>query len=84
VLQAQGDTFMAEIHDNGMGFDLNMVEQTYDQRGSLGLINMKERAALIDGNLTISSAPGQGTTVTLVAPLNRPDAMVMPGMLSGQ
>ena len=72
-LQSQGDTFLAEVQDNGIGFDLNMVEQTYDQRGSLGLINMRERAALIDGNLSITSAPGQGTRITLAAPLHRPN-----------
>jgi len=71
-LQTQDDTFLAEVQDDGIGFDLDVVEQTYDQRGSLGLINMRERAALIDGNLLIESVPGQGTTVTMIAPLSRP------------
>jgi signal transduction histidine kinase len=78
-LLCEGGTFLAEVQDNGMGFDLNMVEQTYDQRGSLGLINMKERAALIEGNLSITSTPGQGTTITLAAPLMRSDVSLMPG-----
>jgi len=69
TLQTQGDVLVATVRDNGMGFDVEAIEQTYDQRGSLGLLNMRERAELIDGNLAISSTPGQGTTITLIAPM---------------
>ncbi len=70
-LRNDPQTFMAEVEDDGIGFDVAAVEQTYDQRGSLGLINMKERAELIDGTLSIISSPGNGTRVVLVAPLAR-------------
>jgi signal transduction histidine kinase len=43
----------------------------YDQRGSLGLINMHERAELISGTLAIASALGEGTRITLTVPLQR-------------
>jgi signal transduction histidine kinase len=58
------------VRDDGRGFDVQAVEGQYDQRGSLGLLNMKERANLVGGQLTIKSAPGKGTLVRLTAPLN--------------
>jgi signal transduction histidine kinase len=69
-LRQQRGLFVAEIQDDGRGFDVSSVTKSYDQRGSLGLINMRERAGLLDGNVTIDSTPGQGTTVTLVVPLS--------------
>ncbi len=68
-LAPYGDFLMATVHDNGKGFDVKAVEANYDQRGSMGMINMKERAELIGGRLEIQSQPGHGTTVTLAVPL---------------
>ncbi len=65
----QGENLVATIKDQGPGFDLAAVEKNYDQRGSLGLVNMRERARLIDGHLAIDSWPGRGTQVVLVVPL---------------
>ena len=73
-LSVENDLFVARVEDNGRGFDLQSVEQTYGSRGSLGMINLKERAALIEGNLTIESVPGEGTHVILVVPIaNEPE-----------
>lgn len=63
---------IAEIEDNGLGFDLNAVEENYHERNSLGIMNLKERAALADGKTTIKSAPGEGTKITVTVP-TRPD-----------
>jgi signal transduction histidine kinase len=68
-MSVENDLFVAQVEDNGRGFDVQAVEQTYGQRGSLGIINLKERAALIEGNLTIESNPGEGTRVILVVPI---------------
>ena len=68
-LVVENDLFVAQVEDNGRGFDLQAVEQNYGSRGSLGMINLKERAALIEGNLTIESVRGEGTRVILVVPL---------------
>jgi signal transduction histidine kinase len=57
------------IRDNGAGFDVSGVTSHYDQRSSLGLLNMRERAEIVDGTLAISSKPGEGTTITLHLPL---------------
>lgn len=57
------------VRDDGMGFDLERVRDEYHGRKSLGLINLYERALLVDGRLTIDSLPGHGTTVRLAVPL---------------
>ena len=70
-LHLQDDAFIAEVKDDGCGFDVDAVQVSYDERGSLGVINMHERAELIGGKLTLASAPGEGTRVTLTVPLRK-------------
>jgi signal transduction histidine kinase len=67
----QDERFITEIEDDGEGFDYEATMANYDQRGSFGLLNLQERADLVNGRTTIQSAIGQGTKVTLVIPLNR-------------
>jgi signal transduction histidine kinase len=52
-----------------VGFQVKDVTDGYDQRGSLGMLNMKERAEIVDGTLSVASQPGRGTSVTLRLPL---------------
>jgi signal transduction histidine kinase len=65
----RGDELQVVVKDDGEGFDLAEVERSYDREGKLGLLNMRERAEMIGGRLSIESAPGKGTTVTLDIPL---------------
>ncbi len=65
----QGDNLVASVEDEGPGFDVDKVQIKYTERGSLGLINMRERARLLEARLTIDSQPGRGTRVLLVVPL---------------
>ncbi|MEM7028818.1 MAG: GAF domain-containing sensor histidine kinase [Chloroflexota bacterium] len=69
-LGVQNNAVIAEIVDNGQGFDVAAVEATYDQRGSLGLINMRERAQMIGGYCHFHSAVGQGTSIRIQVPIN--------------
>jgi signal transduction histidine kinase len=69
-LAVQGDMFVAQVVDNGRGFDVLAVERDYASSGSLGMINLKERAELVGGNLNIESSIGQGTRITLIVPLD--------------
>jgi len=39
----------------------------------LGLLGMRERAALLGGRIDIASAPGEGTRVHVTIPLSPPD-----------
>jgi signal transduction histidine kinase len=61
---------LLEIADNGVGFNLQEVTNSYENRGSLGMVNLSERAELINGVLHIDTAPGKGTRVHIVIPLN--------------
>jgi len=63
--------FITQIEDDGKGFDVKATLDSYDQRGSLGLLNLYERAQLVDGKTEISSTPGQGTIITLIVPLTQ-------------
>ncbi len=60
-----------EIIDNGVGFDLEKVNGNYNQRGSLGMVNLKERSQLVNGLLHIDSVPGKGTRVQVYIPLTQ-------------
>ena len=60
---------VASAQDDGQGFDTVAVERNYDQRGSLGLTNMRERAQLVGGTVNIVSRPGQGTSVIIRIPM---------------
>jgi two-component system sensor histidine kinase UhpB len=57
------------VRDDGRGFDQESVRRRPADCSSLGLISMKERAALAGGRLEIESASGSGTTVRAVFPL---------------
>lgn len=59
---------MLEVEDDGVGFNVGAVDQDYAQRGSLGMVNMRERAELVSGILHIESAEGAGTLITVVVP----------------
>lgn len=61
-----------EIEDDGKGFDVEKVSNSYDDRGSFGLLNMRERAEMVDGKLTmISPSPHleRGTLIRIELPL---------------
>jgi signal transduction histidine kinase len=60
---------LTTIRDDGQGFDVEEVEISYATRGSIGLLNLYERAEILGGHISIESALGQGTTVSLMVPL---------------
>ena len=62
---------LLEIVDNGLGFDVKSVTEGYEKRAnsSLGMVNLRERAELVNGLLQIDSQPGQGTKVQVYIPL---------------
>jgi signal transduction histidine kinase len=69
VLAEQNGDLLVTVGDDGCGFDVERMRAGYDRRGSLGMLNMQERMAAINGELSIDSRPGAGTSITLVAPL---------------
>jgi len=65
LLRGQPDAVELTVKDSGSGFD---IQQAMKGRG-LGLTSMKERLALVHGQLSIYSELGRGTTVQARVPL---------------
>jgi signal transduction histidine kinase/ligand-binding sensor domain-containing protein len=61
-----GQRLILRITDDGIGMDSALLE--HGRPGHFGLQGMRERAAHIEGKLTVTSAPGAGTVVTLIVP----------------
>ena len=59
------DTVTLEVRDNGVGFDPSAARgATPATRGcAMGLLGMRERMAIIGGDLVVDAAPGKGTTI---------------------
>jgi len=57
------------VQDDGRGFDPMQVTTA----GGFGLLSMRARAAVIEAELTICSAPGQGTTLVVALPRHTGD-----------
>jgi PAS domain S-box-containing protein len=69
TLGANAADLFAEVRDDGCGFPVEQIQANYIQRGSFGLLNMAERAQLLNGSCVVTSAPGAGTSVTVRVPL---------------
>jgi len=64
-LEASEDEIRLVVRDFGEGFD---PESAINQQG-IGLISMRERLKLVEGQLNIDSHPKQGTTICASVPL---------------
>ncbi|HTA45808.1 MAG TPA: PAS domain S-box protein [Bryobacteraceae bacterium] len=67
TLSAGAENCTLRIEDDGRGFELGAEKA----RTSLGLISMQERARQLDGNFTIHSQPGKGTTLEISVPCRK-------------
>lgn len=71
-LRSVGAQVELRVADNGRGFggmnDMDRINGFSSEPGHLGLASMRERAELLDGELTIDSS-GRGTRVMVLAPL---------------
>jgi len=57
------------VEDDGRGFDSDALLQAPGTGKGLGLLDIRERAALLNGAVTLESRPGSGTTVHVYIPL---------------
>lgn len=64
-LSKHNDNLVLLISDNGMGYDL-----AKDKNG-VGIMNIKSRAALFNGRVSIASKPGKGFSLKVTIPLNQ-------------
>jgi signal transduction histidine kinase/PAS domain-containing protein len=65
---ATAEMLSLQVEDRGRGFD---VETPLAQAASGGLTGMRERVALLAGQLAIESTPSTGTEITAELPLRR-------------
>jgi signal transduction histidine kinase len=68
-LWREGELFRMDSEAVGVGFDLGAVEENYETRGSLGMVNLRERTELVSGVIRIHSVPQKGTRISLTVPL---------------
>jgi PAS domain S-box-containing protein len=65
-LGAQDGEVVLEVEDDGVGISPEAVSQSH----ALGLVGMRERAAIFGGQVEIAGTPGKGTTVIVRMPIN--------------
>ncbi len=68
---------LLEVEDDGKGFNVDEVLTHYETRGSLGMVNMQERAEMVRGVVELDSKPGEGTRVRLWIPLDEEAASLL-------
>jgi len=66
VLHQSNGSATLEVLDDGKGFDLREAEK---RRPGMGLLSMRERVSLLDGELAIRTAPGDGTAISATVPI---------------
>jgi signal transduction histidine kinase len=77
----RGERFEMIIADDGQGFDPEAAPVDA-ARKSFGLASMRERAASLNGELTLDSRPGSGTRVVVSVPLKSTGAGHQHGTLA--
>jgi two-component system NarL family sensor kinase len=65
-IERRGPRLHVQVVDDGIGFDVSRVPPE-----RFGLLGLSERARLLGGELTIGSAPGEGTTLDVDIPIER-------------
>lgn len=72
VLEHRQGTVTVIVEDDGAGFDVERTLALPEKAGRLGVRGMRERVALLGGEMEIESAPGAGTTVYVRVPDGQP------------
>jgi PAS domain S-box-containing protein len=70
ILERRDGHVLAVIEDNGAGFDVETVMASAGKGRRLGLLGMRERAALLGGTINVESALGAGTTLFVRIPFD--------------
>lgn len=68
-LEFTNQSLILFIYDDGSGFNTEMLKERADDiSGGFGLYSMKERVLLLEGDFSISSEPGKGTSLKIEIP----------------
>lgn len=68
-VRQDADRLILTVADDGIGFVLPPRPDLLTAQGRFGLVGMQERAARLGGRLIVETAPGRGTRVTAILPL---------------
>jgi len=64
-----GSRLTLAVNDDGGGFDYQKALQAAPGTGGLGLASLRERIEFIGGDMHVDSRLNEGTTITLITPL---------------
>ena len=64
-LDLKDQSILLLVKDDGRGFNQDEIAT----KKTLGILGIRERAVMMNGDYSISSAPGEGTTTTVRVPI---------------
>ncbi|MBI4300765.1 MAG: hypothetical protein HY677_06480 [Chloroflexi bacterium] len=68
-MRADNGLVKVSVEDDGQGFDVQGFFELANGTQSLGLLGMRERAELLGGTCSVTSAPGRGTRIDVEVPV---------------
>jgi signal transduction histidine kinase len=68
ILTEEEDTVVIQVIDTGQGFDIQRLALNGERRNGFGLYSVRERIALLGGQLEVETHPGAGVCATIVLP----------------
>ena len=69
TLTARDGVAALTVRDDGRGFDVGQASKAARARGSVGLVQMRERAERAGGTFKLETAPGKGTLIQIELPV---------------
>jgi two-component system, NarL family, sensor histidine kinase UhpB len=69
-IKREKETIIVMVEDNGVGFDVENSSLIKPRSGGFGIFNTRMKIEYLGGELSIVSSPGQGTRVSIRAPLD--------------
>ncbi len=81
-LEFKSQQVVLQVNDNGRGFNPKNCVGPRD--GHFGLLGMSERAKRVDGQFSVVSEPGKGTTVRIEIPISQTDEPLWPAAPSAE
>ena len=72
-LSEQNDDICLTVSDDGVGFEIDSVDNELPANAGFGLNSIRERVRLLGGELHIQSEPGKGTTISSAFPMHPDD-----------
>ncbi len=74
-LELKDERVSLEVEDDGQGFDLEQAQDKAITGKRLGLLGIRERLALVNGEVQVQSRPGRGTRLQVWVPLSLEDTV---------